>query len=240
MNSGQVNPYRIVSNQSQQKGNRFSDDMRIIIEQNNITAELYWIDLQKTRNNVIIVGWCGGDFLKHLNETEPNLKFEYNFTYPANGNFYNTFRIWSEDNEQIVNVYSDRISVQGTFLKDNSNWNVLTTDLLCLLAKTVPDHKHLPLREVRSFSFPTISIPVKNGAIDFPETQSKKSTPAIKGKNDLIIHPIKFDTGIIKISAQILRKDAELPMDGLNPCQALTCEIYDNLILNLYSSFIQD
>jgi hypothetical protein len=212
--------------------------MRIILEQNNTLTELYWIDIQKSQKNVIIVGSCGADFLKDLNAIAPNLKFEFNFTYPANGNFYYTFKIWSKNDEQIVNVYHDRISVEGTFSKSNLNdWDLLSTDLLRLLSKTVTVQYHRPLKEIESYTFPVISVPIKNGELDLPEIQNPKSTFTIKGKNDLIISPNRFVDGIIELSAEITKNDPDKPRNNWEIHQGLTFEIYDDLFLNLYSTF---
>ena len=85
---------------------------RIIFKCGTYAESIYRVAFEpnKDHSKDKIIGWVGAGFIKELAGSVPNVKFEYHFTYPKDGNYHHKVWLKTENIEQWLHVYHDRIT----------------------------------------------------------------------------------------------------------------------------------
>jgi hypothetical protein len=195
---------------------------RILLDRNGSFLRAYWV----RRRVDSIHAWCEGMFQQH---SGVDLKVEYHYTYPADGDLHTSVRVYGRDASllAVMNYYADRVKIKhfvnGVGLSSTEIADPERDPIMIRAAGYRPP----PLSEYTSkphfFGFPTMSLTAESDLSGYCTVHSPR-------RNDLVV---PLTDGILSLSVTLrgLGNDAPGPEPPLEFRYACDTTIYPHIFL---------
>jgi hypothetical protein len=180
--------------------------MRCILKTSVGYYQQYFINLQENS----IVGWFSGNWMKEQLGIADDQPLDVHFTYPKDGNFHQSVKIRSDNLEQYISVYWNKVKIKTIEINDEiraRNINEMTREEYGnnLLSFSVPAFKPEPLDNLQNYFFTGVALNIFNGSFKIHEWDFIIKEQDIK-EDDLVVDVSNLDNVNVNISAAIRPK----------------------------------